>query len=247
VVTIQCGEKSFSNIQAVFFDKDGTLANSEAFLRSLGQKRSRLVDARVPGVQEPLLMAFGLETSTLNPKGLIAVGGRRDNEIAAAAYIAETGRDWVEALEIAQTAFQEADGYLQPKAVHTPLFAGCLETLRSLSKAGLKLGIISSDTLENVRSFAQTYQLTDYLQLQWGEGLESGLRKPDPEIFHSACQKLGVSPNAALMIGDAATDMNMARAAGAGGCIGAGWGWSQPITLAQADVMLEQPAQIQVD
>jgi phosphoglycolate phosphatase len=244
VVAIQCGEISFANIEAVFFDKDGTLANSEAFLRSLGQKRSRLVDAQVPGVQEPLLMAFGLEGSTLNPKGLVAVGGRRDNEIAAAAYIAETGRDWVEALEIAQSAFQEADGYLKRKADHTPLFDGCLETLRSLSHAGLKLGIISSDTLANVQDFAHTYQLSDYLQLQWGEGLNSGLRKPDPEIFHSACQKLGINPKAALMIGDAATDMNMARAAGAGGCIGAAWGWSQTITLAQADVMLEHPAQI---
>ncbi|HEY9844839.1 MAG TPA: hypothetical protein V6D03_01440, partial [Candidatus Caenarcaniphilales bacterium] len=72
MATFQCGPKVFQNIQAVLFDKDGTLADAESFLKSLGHKRSRLVDAQVPGVQEPLLMAFGLEGAQLNPAGLLA-------------------------------------------------------------------------------------------------------------------------------------------------------------------------------
>ncbi|MGL4621023.1 MAG: HAD family hydrolase, partial [Chroococcidiopsis sp.] len=43
MVTIQCKDKRFSNIQAIVFDKDGTLENSEEYLRNLGQKRSRLI------------------------------------------------------------------------------------------------------------------------------------------------------------------------------------------------------------
>ncbi len=110
------------NIQAVLFFKDSTLADVESFLKSIGQKRSRLIDAKIPGVQEPLLMAFGLEDNQINAAGLLAVGTRR-KAIAAAAYVAETGRNWVEALEIASTAFAEADQYLQRKADHTPLIS----------------------------------------------------------------------------------------------------------------------------
>ncbi|NES97898.1 MAG: HAD family hydrolase, partial [Desertifilum sp. SIO1I2] len=33
MVTIQCGDRIFENIQAIIFDKDGTLAHSEHFLR----------------------------------------------------------------------------------------------------------------------------------------------------------------------------------------------------------------------
>jgi phosphoglycolate phosphatase len=244
MVKIQCGDQIFHNIQAVIFDKDGTLAHSEAFLKNLGQKRSRLIDAQIPGVQEPLLMAFGLEGDRLNPSGLLAVGGRRDNEIAAAAYVAETGRDWVEALEIAQTAFQDADRYLQRKADFTPLFADVLTILKALSSAGVKLGIISSDTLENVRDFVEKNLLSELIQVQWGEG--DGLTKPNPAIFTSTCAALGVPAVATLMVGDAATDMIMAQRAGAAGCIGVAWGWAGAIALSEADVMLKHPGQIQI-
>jgi phosphoglycolate phosphatase len=94
VATLHCQDQTFENIQAIVFDKDGTLAEVESYLKSLGQKRARLVDAKIPGVQEPLMLAFGMETSGINPMGLLAVGSRRENEIAAAAYVAETGRDW---------------------------------------------------------------------------------------------------------------------------------------------------------
>ncbi|HEY9633534.1 MAG TPA: HAD family hydrolase, partial [Coleofasciculaceae cyanobacterium] len=94
MVTIRCRDVTFSNIQAVIFDKDGTLEDSQVFLRELGQKRSRIIDAQIPGIGEPLLMAFGINGDTLDPTGLMAVGSRRESEIAAAAYIAETGRGW---------------------------------------------------------------------------------------------------------------------------------------------------------
>ena len=69
-MTLRCGDVIFQDIQAVIFDKDGTLADSMEFLRLLGQRRSRLLDAQVPGVQEPLLMAFGLERDRISANGL---------------------------------------------------------------------------------------------------------------------------------------------------------------------------------
>ena len=93
MVTIKCRGITFSNIEAVIFDKDGTLEDSEAFLRLLGIKRARLADAQIPGVGEPLQMAFGIEGGSIDPTGLLAVGSRRENEIVAAGYIAEAAGD----------------------------------------------------------------------------------------------------------------------------------------------------------
>ena len=76
---------SFLMFKQFLFDKDGTLEDSAAYLRNLGQKRSRLIDAQIPGTQDPLLMAFGIDRDCLDPTGLLAVGSRRENEIAAAA------------------------------------------------------------------------------------------------------------------------------------------------------------------
>ncbi len=236
MATIQSGDVQFEKIQAVVWDKDGTLANSQDFLRNLGRKRSRLIDAQIPGVQEPLLMAFGLESDRLNPAGLLAVGTRRENEIAAAAYVAETGRDWIEAQTIVRSAFSEAEKVLKRKADSTPLFPGALETLQDFLAAGVKLAIVSSDTTENVQDFVSRYGLNALIQLALGSDGEWS--KPDPNLFHQACDQLGVMPEATLAIGDSQSDIEMARSAGAAGCVCVSWGWSTKAQLHQANSLI---------
>jgi len=243
LVTIRCRDVTFSNIQAVIFDKDGTLEDSQVFLRELGQKRSRIIDAQIPGIGEPLLMAFGINGDTLDPTGLMAVGSRRESEIAAAAYIAETGRGWLEALKIARNAFEEADRYFKD-ATTSPLFAGSLEVLKYLSDVGLKLGILSAARTSRVQAFVKFHQLEPYIQLQ--QGVDEGPSKPDPALFLQACHTLGVEPASTLMVGDSVGDIEMARRAGAAGCIGICWGNPAAAHLETADVAIAQLDEIQL-
>jgi len=242
LATIQCKDITFTNIQAIVFDKDGTLEDSQAYLRNLGQKRSRLIDAQIPGMGEPLLMAFGINGDILDPTGLLAVGSRRETETAAAAYIAETGRGWLESLTIARRAFEEADQVIGTTL--SPLFVGSLEVLKYLSEARLKLGILSAASTERVRAFVERHQLGDYVQLQMG--VDQGPSKPDPALFLQACQILGVEPSATLMVGDSLGDIKMARSGGAAGCIGICWGTVAAAHLQGADVAIAQLDEIQV-
>ena len=244
MVTVKCRAITFSNIQAVIFDKDGTLEDSQEFLRNLGIKRSRLADAQIPGVGEPLQMAFGIEGGSIDPTGLLAVGSRRENEIVAAGYIAETGRGWLESLTIARRAFDEADQMLK-KAPSSPMFAGSLEVLKYLFAAGLKLGILSAAATVAVREFVRRHELGDCIQLEMGVD-SANLNKPDPELFLLACQKLGVSPTATLMVGDSAGDIQMARDAGAAGCIGICWGKAEVSHLEKADVAIASLEEIKI-
>jgi phosphoglycolate phosphatase len=243
LVTLQVQNVTFADIEAVIFDKDGTLEDSADFLRNLAQKRSRLIDAQIPGVGEPLLMAFGVQGDTLDPTGLMAVGSRRENEIAAAAYIAETGRGWLESLNIARRAFGDADQYLKSRPP-SPLFFGCLETLKYLSEAGIKVGILSAAPTSQVQRFVIHHQLEAYIDLQMG--VDEGPTKPDPILFLNACQSLGVDPANTLMVGDAQSDIDMAIGAQAAGCVGVFWNRSHPKHLNGATVVISHWDQLKI-
>jgi phosphoglycolate phosphatase len=243
MVEIRCGNVTFKDIEAIIFDKDGTLEDSRNFLRELAQKRSRLVDAQIPGIGEPLLMAFGLLDADLDPKGLMAVGSRRENIIAAAAYIAETGRSWSESLEIAENAFIEADRYLQRTPETAPLFPGTRELLQQLKAAGLKLGILSADSTAGVETFVERFELGNDFDLATGIDPEDPF-KPDPALFLKACRRIGVKPQAALMVGDSALDIEMGIAAEAAGTVAVSW--QQAGGLDKADVTISCWDEIQV-
>ncbi|MEH2465127.1 HAD family hydrolase [Nostoc sp.] len=241
MVTIKCGNITFDNIQAILFDKNGTLEDSETYLRSLAQRAARLIDAQVPGIGEPLLMAFGVNGSSLNPAGLIAVASRRETEVACAAYIAETGRGWFESLKIATQALDEAEKYIEQTP--SPLFVGSLDLLKYLREGGLKLGILSAATTKEVHNFVANHQLNDYIQLEMG--VDEGPSKPDPVLFLQACQALEVEPGATLMVGDSVGDMQMARNAKAAGCIGITW-VGKSDNIRGADVVINQLDEIQI-
>ncbi|MBF2067882.1 MAG: HAD family hydrolase [Calothrix sp. C42_A2020_038] len=241
MVSIRCREKIFYNIQAVLFDKNGTLEDSESHLLSLAKHCARIVDTQIPGTGEPLLMAFGVNNNILDPAGLIAVASRHDTEVAAAAYIAETGRSWYESMNIARSALSEADKYVGQ--VPSPLFPGTLHVLERLSQAGLKIGILSAATTNEVYDFVRVHDLGKYIQLQMG--VDFGVGKPDPRLFLEACRKLEVDSSVTLMVGDSVGDMRMATNAGAAGCIGITW-LNKSDHVKGADVVIDQLDEIKV-
>jgi phosphoglycolate phosphatase len=241
MISIDCLSHKFTDIQAIIFDKDGTLEDSGDYLRNIAQKRARLIDAQIPGVGEPLLMAFGVNGLTLDPAGLQAVGSRYENEIAAAAYIAETGRGWSAALEIVKGAFKEADRVME--STPAAMFPGCLQSIESLAAVGIKLGIVSAATTSQVTKFAHYHQLQSHFQVLLGSDLQ--FAKPDPRLFQFACQELGVKPDRTLMVGDSRWDMVMGSQGGAAGCIGISWGRFSP-ALQMADVSIENLSQLQI-
>ncbi|WP_373528089.1 HAD family hydrolase [Nostoc sp.] len=241
MATIKCRNITFYDIQAILFDKNGTLEDSEMYLRSLAQRAARLIDAQIPGTGEPLLMAFGVNGNSLNPAGLISVASRRETEVAAAAYIAETGRGWFESLKIARQALDEAEKYIEQTPA--PLFVGSLDLLKYLQEAGLQLGILSAATTAEVRNFVANHQLSNYFQLEMG--VDEGPTKPDPVLFLQACKALGVEPGATLMVGDSVGDMQMARDAKAAGCIGITW-VGKSDNVQGADVVINQLDEIQI-
>jgi phosphoglycolate phosphatase len=241
MLNILCRSLEFREIQAVIFDKDGTLENSTNFLYQLAQKRARLIDAQIPGVGEPLLMAYGILGSSLDPAGLMAVGSRPESLIASAAYVAETGRDWITAKNLVEQAFAEADKTITNDM--REMYPGSRELLTALHATGVKLGILSNAPSTDVKDFVDQHQLGSMLSLQMGADGE--VTKPDPSLFLMACDRLQVPPNKTLMIGDSSADIEMAQRAGGMGCIAVAWGAAAP-HLQKASVVIDQLSEIKI-
>lgn len=241
MLNIRCRGLEFREIQAVIFDKDGTLEDSSNYLYQLAQKRARLVDAQIPGVGEPLLMAFGILGSNLDPAGLMAVGSRQESLIASAAYVAETGRDWVTAKNLVEQAFAEADKTITNDIGKMHL--GSRELLTMLCATGIKLGILSNAPSNDVANFVRHHQLESLLNLQMGADGE--VTKPDPRLFLTACDRLQVPPHKTLMIGDSAGDIEMTQRAGGMGCIAIAWGVAAP-HLKKASMVIDRLAEIEI-
>ena len=244
LVTINCREIKFSNIEAIIFDKDGTLQNSQKFLQDLARSRAKAIDAKISGIGNRLLIAFGVSNKKIDPTGLMAVGSYQENAIAAAAYIASEGYSWFEAKSIALSAFKRAEKYLQNRTETAPIFNGSEETLKYLSRSGLKLGILSADSTAGVKSFVEHNQLSQYIQLTMG--VDGEISKPNPALFLQACQSLQVEPKSTIMVGDSQGDIEMAKKAGAGGAIGICWGNSFAPHLAAADITISQLDEIKI-
>ncbi|MEO1394127.1 MAG: HAD family hydrolase [Cyanobacteria bacterium J06634_5] len=239
MATIQCGSVRFENIQAVLFDKDGTLANVERYLVALGELRSHLVATSLyptnaelaQDFADDLLKTFGQTRSAIAPDGLMAVGSRYDNEIAAAAAISSTGVGWIASCNQAQLAFQQAEATLSPKVLQTPPLDGMSVLLSSLKTAGLQIGIVSSDVHPEVAAFVSRYT-TDEISWYCGAG-EQTLPKTHPDFLQFACDSMAVDPAATLVMGDSAADWVLAAGAAspAAGFVAMTGGWQQPPTI----------------
>ncbi|MEF3302036.1 HAD family hydrolase [Paenibacillus sp. GYB003] len=88
-----------------------------------------------------------------------------------------------------------------------------LELLRRLKTNGLKLGLISNCTEEEVRGWADSGLPAFFDDVVFS--YEVGLAKPDPAIYKLACDRLGVTAEASVFVGDGGSDeLNGADRAG---------------------------------
>jgi phosphoglycolate phosphatase len=249
MTTIEAARQRFEGIEAIVFDKDGTLARTEDYLTQLTQARTTALNALVPEVGDLIARAFGLThdpdgTPQLNAAGLMAIGSRQDNEIAAAAYVAARGHNWSDARAMVKAAFTTAETQLPPKAPQTPPIDGCREMLDRLRAGGVKLGILSADRSHNITGWIEEYGFTEHFYAS--RGSDQPPSKPKPEALLALCEQLGVGPKQVLAIGDASSDMSLALAAGVAGTIGITVGWRSAPYIQQADAILGSWAELRI-
>lgn len=89
-------------------------------------------------------------------------------------------------------------------------YADTEATLRTLHKAGVKVGVVSNIGFD-IRPHFAAWGL-DGLIDTYALSYEVGRCKPDPVIFLKACGMLGVDPERTLMVGDTPADAGAVKA-----------------------------------
>jgi phosphoglycolate phosphatase len=229
-------------IEAVLFDKDGTLSHSEPMLLALARARiahcqqllserhPELAAAVLPALAPRLIDTYGLQGDTLHPAGTTAVASREHNLISTATALAQVGLGWPEALELAEAVFESTDA-LQHSAGSPPPQAteGLHELLLQLNRGGVACAVLSNDEQQGIEAFLTAHSLSGCFQAL--RSAEHHPRKPDPAAVAALCQELGVEPRRCALIGDANSDLMMAERAGVAVVLGycAGWRHRPPL------------------
>lgn len=176
-------------IQALIFDLDGTLANTE-MLHFKAWREALLQN----GIGE-----FSLEDF------LRYVG--TSNEKVASDYIQSDGikKSQKELITEKQTLYMD----LIPEV---ELCTGTREILERF-KGKMSLAVASSSHEKEIRAILETHDLISYFPVILGGDMVQK-RKPDPEIYAKSAGLLGVEPRKCLAFEDSSPGLNAAKNAG---------------------------------
>ena len=185
-------------LRAVLFDLDDTLHDDTAtYKRAAEGVASDL--ARERGIDPALLLDAYVRQADAFWKnlgverfGTSLIGVRTAMWLAA---LREAG------LDDATVAARAADDYNRYRRGHLQLWPHALTLLGNLRERGCGLALVTNGFSETHRDKIVLLELEDAFDEIFIAD-EVGMLKPDPRIFLLACERLGVAPEAAAMVGD---------------------------------------------
>jgi putative hydrolase of the HAD superfamily len=163
--------------------------------------------------------AFCLETG-IDPARFAAFvaeayGGGRDGMIAQVERGAITAREFERWL--AGALSDGSSGKIRPEGLRKRIFAGVrpdermIDAVRRLRRTGVKTGLISNTWGPPVAYRSRRLNAAFDAIVRSDE---VGLRKPDPEIYLLAAERLGVAPDACVFVDDLLQNVEGARLVG---------------------------------
>jgi phosphoglycolate phosphatase len=121
----------------------------------------------------------------------------------------------------------------------THAFPGVVETLAALRERGCRLGVCTNKPYGPAMEILEMLGLTGYFGAVTG-GDSLPVRKPDPGHLLGTLDLLGAAAEQAVMIGDSANDVAVARAAGVPAIV-VRYGYTQtPVEELGADAIIER-------
>lgn len=226
-------------IQAVLFDKDGTLFDFFGTWLPAMEAIARETAGHDEALAERLLTLGGRDPATgrLDPQSVMAAG---TNLELAQLWAAEVGRTDVAALA------RRFDDYFRAHGLtHATPVTDLPRLFTRLKGRGLRLGLATMDSHAAAEATMAAFELSALLDFVCGYDTGHGT-KPGPGMVHAFCRAVEIPVEAVAVVGDTPHDLEMARAAGAGLAIGVLTGASPRERLApHADHVLESIAEIE--
>lgn len=184
---------------AVLLDLDGTLVDSAPDLAAAADR---------------MLAGLGFAPCGVGPvrdwigKGIEKLVERALRAASGAAASGEVPADLLtRGLSLFSAAYEEESGR------RGTVYAGVTEAVSELAARGVPLACVTNKSLRFTVPLLEGIGLARYFRaLICGDSVER--KKPDPQAVLRGCERLGVRPDQAVMVGDSENDLLSARAAG---------------------------------
>ena len=201
-------------IDAVLFDKDGTLMDFDAFWVPVATKAVHYVSAQFHNEDIPaeeFLAAFGIHDGETDPDGILCKGTYA--QLGQSVYDVMKGHGCNIVLdgivEIVERAFNSNinAGEIKPT---TPNLAQVLAELKNRHK---KLAVVTTDNRFITQKCLQELGVENIFDaIYTADGVFPA--KPDPTAAFDFCKAFDINKENTVMVGDTKTDLDFAKNAG---------------------------------
>ncbi len=203
-------------IQAVIFDMDGVLVDSEVHWKKV---ENEFLGGIVPG------------WSAEDQRGILGMSAYDVHALLVERYGATLSRqEYVEYyIGMAREIYGE----------HSRLIAGALQSIESFHRARMPLALASSSPHDWIGIVLDRFELRRFFPVVVSSDDVGGKGKPAPDIYLLTAEKLGVAPEHCAAIEDSTKGIASAKAAGMF-CAGFRNGFNDNQSLDEADAVLEK-------
>ncbi len=183
-------------IKAMIFDLDGTIASFNLdYLTVRAEVRSYLI-------------RNGLPASILATNESIF-----DMLKKAEIFLKNSGKSHRTFSKVRNEASNIAEKYEMEAAKTTGLLPGVAETLVTLKKMGLKIGLCTINSEKSAHYILKRFNITKFFDTITPRNKVKFV-KPDPEHLEATLKALHIRPKEAMLVGDGTRDMRCARELG---------------------------------
>lgn len=181
------------NFKAIFFDFDGTIADTVNGILATMTATFKELDLPIPP-QDAMKSTIGM----LLGDALQQLGNLDDSQR-------------VLAVKTYQRLFREVE------LPNTRIFPGVSQTLQTLKSRGVKMAIVTSRGIESLRLILTQNNILEYFDELVTR--DNGFKpKPAPDMVNYLLQKMNLAPSDVLVVGDTTFDIDMGTAAGCKTC-----------------------------
>ena len=202
------------DIQAILFDKDGTLMKFDHYWVEVSRHAINDILRQIDREDIPpecLLAALGVKDGISDTDGLLCKGTYEQIGWALNEVLREHGADVSEADSIKMT-LAAYDKNADTGKVE-PVCENLREVLLNLKRRGRRLAVVTTDNASITAKCLDKLGIVDVFDKVYTDNGQTPV-KPDPWCAKDFLNRCGIAPQNALMVGDTMTDVRFARNAG---------------------------------
>lgn len=218
MVNLKIRDFVLNDIDAVLFDKDGTIIDAHTWWCEIIRQRAwAIIHTYNLDFSEvrPIMHAMGwMENNRLSPSGPVGLVGRKEVIWAVRKHMQLNYEIMVTQQEL-EVIFNQVHKTFKDNCGHyIKMLPGVYDFLSTLYVRGVHMAIVTNDTVEATRFILQQLGISQYFPTIIGH--ETSRAAKDTGIpANQAMSLMGVMPENTIVIGDAPIDMKMAIAANA--------------------------------